>query len=68
MKEVKALLQLRTTKIIEMKGIILVKVDEMYNILKSVLVFEKCLRSQSTLKKWKIKKNFLLIHGVAIGL
>ena len=51
MKEVKTLLQLRTTKIIEMKGIILVKVDEMYNILKSVLVFEKCLRSQSTLKK-----------------
>ena len=34
----KALLQWRTTKVIEMKGtVILVKVDEMYNILKSVL-------------------------------
>ena len=32
------LLQCRTTKVIEMKGIvILVKLDEMYNILKSVL-------------------------------
>ena len=38
MKEEKTLLQWRTTKIIEKKGIvILVKVDEMYNILKSVL-------------------------------
>ena len=38
MKEEKTLLQWRTTKVIEMKGIvILVRVDEMYNNLKSVL-------------------------------
>ena len=37
-KKKKTLLQWRTTKAIEMKGIvILVKVDEMYNILKSLL-------------------------------
>ena len=39
MKEAKELLQWRTAKVAEMKGIvILVKVDEMYNILKSLLV------------------------------
>ena len=38
MKEEKTLLQWRKTKVVEMKVIvILVKVDEMYNILKSVL-------------------------------
>ena len=38
MKEEKTLLQWRTTKVVEMKVIvILVKLDEMYNILKSVL-------------------------------
>ena len=38
MKEEKTFLQWRTTKVIEMKGIvILVKVDDIYNILKSVL-------------------------------
>ena len=37
-KKKKALLHWRTTKVVEMKGIVvLVKVDETYNILKSVL-------------------------------
>ena len=35
----KTLLQRRTTKAIEMKGIVtLVKVDEMYNVLKSIVI------------------------------
>ena len=35
----KTLLQWRTTKVIEMKGIVtLVKVDEMYNVLKSIVI------------------------------
>ena len=39
MKEEKTMLQWRTTKVIKMKGIvILVKVNEMYNILKKAVI------------------------------